>query len=737
MPVPPEVPNAGAGLGRSPRQAGSRPSLGARFFDPEADLRVGATVWDWLGRWLLVALLALLVHGAWKVGPTYDEHFYIAAGHSYLENGDFSLNREHPPLLKYLAGAPLRYLISVPPTEHAPDLLNYPLEFFYQKHRAQQERYLFLSRLPFCLLTALCAWAVFRTSRRLFGPRAAFAGLLLFAANPNVLAHGRLAALDAGAATFLFLCLVSYVGLLERANAWRALAAGVCFGLALLAKFSNLVAIPALAVLTVYQCLRRLSLAPLWHFLRVSLVGFAVFAAGYGFEAKSINEAWADPRYATEIEPAPRSPAELAAALEQRLPVDARGRAQPVAAAATAALALEEWRSLLSAGEPQGLADRAARALLCLAPDGEQGIEPAPEELRKRAFELVLEANPENVPYATKLELLPRLADRTLLYENGSDLPADERGLEAWADWYDTHRVENWDRVLFQDPRLERFVRRVFGDARPIPLFSALKGIDYQLAHGSEGHASYYRGKVLVPGSSFADGNPYPWYYADVLWVKNPVGFVAAAGLGLVLALLVLRRWTLLHVLGYVGLPAAMFYLFMSSNALMGVRYLMPLFPFLAVLAARVELVLPRLGILLGVAALGESIWIQPHQLMYYNALAGGPTGGPAITVVGDDWGQDARSLGTYFKEHRAAIEAAGGLYYDQYLKADLEAFGLESAQPVRPNVQGIVAVHANSYYRQPQRYAWLADYQPYRRLGWSVWLYDTRLGPPGGKLEE
>jgi hypothetical protein len=702
---------------------------------------MGASVFDWLARWSLLAQLLLLLHGAWSVGPTYDEHFYIAAGQAYLEDADFSLNREHPPLLKLLAGAPLRYLASVPPLEHASDLLNYPVEFFYQRHAEHLDRLLFLGRLPFCLLTVSCAWGVFRTARRLFGPRAAFAGLLLFAFNPNVLAHGRLAALDAGAGAFLFFAVASFVSLLERPNAWRVLGSGVLFGLALLAKFSNLVAIPLFGLLVLVQSLRRLSPAPLWQGLRVGLVGLSVFAAGYGFEARSLNEAWGDPRYATPIAPRPMTPAELSEALSAALSgpfsAEAPARAGAVAGAPSAAAALEEWRGLLSAAEPKGLADRAARALAGLAPDAGAGRAPAPQELRKRAFELLLEANPERVPFATKLELLPQLADRRLLYDDGSALPDDARGLQAWSEWYDRHREDDWDRVLFEHPLLARWVRGLFGDARPIPLFSALKGIDYQLAHGSKGHASYYRGKVLVPGADFQAGNPFPWYYADVLWVKNPLGFVAAAGLGLFCALLLLRRWTLLHLLGFVGLPTGLFYLFSTSSALMGVRYLLPLFPFLALLAARVELLLPRLGLALGLAALGESIWIHPDQLMYYNAVVGGPKHGPSITVLGDDWGQDARTLGRYVRNRRAAIDAAGGLYYDHYLKADPKALGLEGAQPVRPNVQGIVAVHANSYFRQPQRYAWLEPYVPYERLGWSVWLYDTRVGPPGGKLDD
>jgi len=38
---------------------------------------------------------------------TFDETAHIAAGVAYAERGDFRLNPEHPPLVKYLSGASL------------------------------------------------------------------------------------------------------------------------------------------------------------------------------------------------------------------------------------------------------------------------------------------------------------------------------------------------------------------------------------------------------------------------------------------------------------------------------------------------------------------------------------------------------------------------------------------------------------------------------------------------------
>src|SRR5262245_58069512 len=99
---------------RAPRPCGARaePAYSSGMAEPagEAGEGIGAGECPRLGRggWLVVlAQLALLVHAAWRVGPTYDEHYYVASGYAYWRTGDFALNREHPPLLKLLAGAPL------------------------------------------------------------------------------------------------------------------------------------------------------------------------------------------------------------------------------------------------------------------------------------------------------------------------------------------------------------------------------------------------------------------------------------------------------------------------------------------------------------------------------------------------------------------------------------------------------------------------------------------------------
>ena len=667
---------------------------------------------------LLIALqLALLLHAAWRVGPTIDEHQYLSAGYAYLEQGDFSRNREHPPLMKLLAALPLFGLAKAGLVEapwfpaHWRDLVNYPVAFFYQHNLAELDRNLFLARLLPSLLTATGSLGVFLVGRRLFGPVGGLVALLLFAFDPNVVAHGSLAALDGGVAVLVFLAVASFTALLERPSLGRALGAGVLFGLANLAKFTGLLLLPVELGLALVACVRDRSARPLAWTAAVFLAGLGVFSLGYGFEARSLNEAWAEPPYVEDIAyrraPAPGELAELARAA---------GLAEASAAVAEApspAAAVERI-----AAELGGPASEAALATL-------GRLAPAPSDLRKLAVARLLESR-AGLDSSALLATLGRLG-RT-----------EQPDLRAFERWFEATRSEDWDRVLFTQPWIARGLRRVFGPERPIPLFSAWKGLDYQLRHGSRGHGSYYRGELLSE-ADFEHGNPHPFYYLDVLAVKHPLAWLAAVLLGLASWFRTGPHRTGLRTAAVLGAPALLLFVFMRGNALMGVRYVLAVVPFLALLGGALAMRWPRTALTLaGLAALlGNRV--HPHQLMYYGVLGGGLERGPAITVVGDDWGQGLRAFGAWVEERREWLEAAGGLHFEPYHEGDPAAFGLEWVSPVAGEPAGIVAVHATSYYRDPhperpreRRYGWLDAYRPFATIDRSIRLFDTRGGPPG-----
>jgi 4-amino-4-deoxy-L-arabinose transferase-like glycosyltransferase len=664
---------------------------------------------------LLVLQLALLLHAAWRVGPTVDEHQYIAAGYAYLEDGDFSRNREHPPLIKLLIALPLWLAGDAHFPEHWRDLVNYPVAFFYQANLAQLDRNLFLARLLPCLITVLGSAGVFLVARRLFGSTGGLVALLLFAFDPNVIAHGSLATLDCGVAVLMFVAVGALMVLLEQPTARRALGAGVLFGLANLAKFTALLLLPIFLGLAAVACVRRRSFAPLGWTVLAMFAGLGVFSAGYGFEARSINSAWAESPYVEDLGPRQAAPTPESLARAAREAGLGPLAVNEIAAAATSLAAVARVGDELE-GDPA----QASAALEVLA-----GLAGAPSDERKLACARILQAR-------------GRLDEERAVAVLGQLARACKPDLEAWSRWFEAARSEEWDHTIFTRPWLGSIVRGVFGDERPVPLFSALKGIDYQLDHGERGHGTSYRGRILDP-SAFAQGNPYPQYYLDVLAVKHPLTWLLVVLGGLLAWRLPGRHRTLLCTAAVIGTPAFMLTVFMRSNMLMGVRYVLPVVPFLAVIGGALALRYPRsaLGLAAAAALLGN--WVHPHQLMFYGALGGGPDRGPRVTVLGDDWGQGLRAMGLFVERHKQAIEAAGGLYYESHHAADPAAFGLEGMHAVRGRPEGIVAVDALPYYRErdpeqwsERRYAWLDDYVPFARIDRTVWLFDTRGGPPG-----
>ena len=186
---------------------------------------------------------------------TVDEIVMIPAAYYHLAAGNFQLINEHPPLSKIIAGVPLLF---VQPEELRPDQMTAPpnspdakwayQEGFWGNNADRFDSLSFWPRVSMILLTVALGLLVFRFARELFGPRAAVLAVALFSLEPTVLAHGRVVQTDIPAAfgyLLFFMALYQYA----RDSTWRrAVWLGVAAGVAILAKFSMLLAGPVLAV---------------------------------------------------------------------------------------------------------------------------------------------------------------------------------------------------------------------------------------------------------------------------------------------------------------------------------------------------------------------------------------------------------------------------------------------------------------------------------------------------------
>ena len=157
-------------------------------------------------------------------------------------------------------------------------------------------------------------------------------------------------------------------------------------------------------------------------------------------------------------------------------------------------------------------------------------------------------------------------------------------------------------------------------------------------------HAAYLLGQISQDG--------YWSYFPIAFAVKTPLPtlllLVAATGMWLLKRRrLFLDYWLLLPALIYFSLAVL-------SRFNIGIRHLLPIYPFLFVLLGGVTQQLwqdgsraMRAGLLvLGLWYLGASLSIYPRYLAYFNELAGGPKNGHKVLLDSNlDWGQDLKGL--------------------------------------------------------------------------------------------
>jgi hypothetical protein len=124
-----------------------------------------------------------------------------------------------------------------------------------------------------------------------------------------------------------------------------------------------------------------------------------------------------------------------------------------------------------------------------------------------------------------------------------------------------------------------------------------------------------------------------------------------------------------------------------------GLRYVLPAFPLLMVLAGSTSLLWKKRKVLRGILAIslmlwyaGESLSIYPHYLSYFNQIAGGPKNGYRFLVDSNlDWGQGLKGLKKYMDEN-----GISKIKLSYFGTADPEQYGisyqaLPSFPPLRP----------------------------------------------------
>ncbi|WP_437284526.1 glycosyltransferase family 39 protein [Sorangium sp. So ce406] len=249
----------------------------------------------------------------------------------------------------------------------------------------------------------------------------------------------------------------------------------------------------------------------------------------------------------------------------------------------------------------------------------------------------------------------------------------------------------------------------------PLP-YTYVFGTFSAAAHTRSNHGNYFFGGLHGPS---------PAYFPVLLVLKSPVGFLFLLGVGASL-LRVRRRWPRLRTVALATAPALFMALAVRSQINLGVRHVLPVVPFLAMVAARggawlalrprraATRVPVRIARFAAAGAAGlvavEAVAATPHHLSHFNWLVGARAG-HWVSMVGEDWGQDIASLGEALRERDASP-----VYYEPYgdwASAELSRAGVRHRR-LRCN-QALprpawVAIHASVDVRRRKPCAALRD---------------------------
>lgn len=242
--------------------------------------------------------------------------------------------------------------------------------------------------------------------------------------------------------------------------------------------------------------------------------------------------------------------------------------------------------------------------------------------------------------------------------------------------------------------------------------------------------------------------------YPHGTWLYFPVAFMVKTPLPTLIALLVavmvsLGRRSLRGAESFLLIPAAVFFaIACSSNLNIGLRHILPIYPFLFVWIGGVLSPLwssraraARLGVsLLGIWLLISTWRVSPDYLAFFNELAGGPGGGHRVLVDSNlDWGQDLKGLRDWMSAHgvsRIQLAYFGTLdpaYYG--IDANPLPGTLTFLSPPRigdhaaPSHIAISATYLKGLYLwNRDQYASFRQQRPVAVIGHSIWVF--RLNP-------
>ncbi len=249
-----------------------------------------------------------------------------------------------------------------------------------------------------------------------------------------------------------------------------------------------------------------------------------------------------------------------------------------------------------------------------------------------------------------------------------------------------------------------------------------ITGFMHVATHSTIGHYGFLLGKHSTDGW---------WYYFPLAFLfKTSVAFLML----LVLTSVIFRKVRAEIKDELFLLVPALLYLaaFMVNTLNIGVRHILPIYPFLIVWASKSinhpsHLIKKGVIVLTGLSIISAFL-IYPHYLAYFNILVGGPDRGHEYLIDSNiDWGQDLKGLGIWVRENNLENETMSLAYFGH---EPPELRGITRYKQLKCfETTGLVAISVNVLQninmRDGECSAWLNKYSPIEKIGYSIFVYN------------
>ena len=285
------------------------------------------------------------------------------------------------------------------------------------------------------------------------------------------------------------------------------------------------------------------------------------------------------------------------------------------------------------------------------------------------------------------------------------------------------------------------------------PMAQYLLGLFMIFQRAAGGNTTYFLGEVSAAG--------WKTYFPVVYAIKEPLAFHILLIIALLHTSWLIKRpfwqqpwqriklWLSYRFSEFAMLVFIVIYWLtsLSSNLNIGVRHLLPVFPFTILLVSSViiqwlkppfsKIKKPLLFLLL-LWQLASVIFIYPHFLAYFNEIAGGPDQGYVLTVDSNlDWGQDLKRLTKWVEENKINniyVDYFGGGDAKYYLKEKFLPWSGTNNPSELPKgsylavsatfLQGGRGEPVPGFNQNHGYYLWLNQYTPLTTIGHSIFVY-------------